>query len=214
MPATSTTQTIHLVRHGEVENPKGIIYGRLPGFHLSERGQRQAQAAARHLADADIGAIWASPLERAQETATPIAVAHGLEITTDDRLLESVNSFEGFGRTAYALLRNPRNWWHFRNPMKPSWGESFRDIAARMTAAIGDAIATSGGREVVVVSHQTPTVVARNALARRRMPPWLPFVPCQTGSITTLILENGVLESGKVLKATYVAPPEQSEGQD
>lgn len=201
--------TIHLVRHGEVENPKGIIYGRLPGFHLSERGQRQAGAAARRLADADIGTIWASPLERAQETAAAIAAPHGLDITTDDRLLESLNQFEGVGRTLYALLRNPRHWWRLRNPMKPSWGESFSDIRARMTAAISDALAASNGREVVIVSHQTPTIVARHALARRRVPPWLPFTPCQTGSVTTLVLEGG-----KVLKAAYFAPPELSEGQD
>lgn len=202
-------QTIHLVRHGEVENPKGIIYGRLPGFHLSERGRRQAAAAAERLKDADIGAIWASPLERAQETATFIAERHGLSITTDDRLLESVNSFEGVGKTAYALLRNPRHWWRFRNPMKPSWGESFRDIQARMTSAVTDAIGAAGGREVVVVSHMTPVIVARNSLARRRVPPWLPVTPCQTGSVTTLVLEGG-----KVLEASYAAPPEVSESQD
>lgn len=203
------TLTIHLVRHGEVENPKGIIYGRLPGFHLSARGQRQAEAAARRLADADVGAIWASPLERAQETAAAIAAVHGLDVTTDERLLESINSFEGVGRTAYALLRNPRHWWRLRNPMTPSWGESFSDIKARMTSVISDAISVSGGREVVIVSHQTPTIVARNSLARRRVPPWLPFTPCQTGSVTTLVLEEG-----KVLSASYFAPPERSEGQD
>lgn len=205
MPA----QTIHLIRHGEVENPTGIIYGRLPGFGLSERGQRQAAAAAERLKDADVGAIWASPLERAQETATFIAEAHRLPITTDDRLLESLTSLEGVGKTAYALLRNPRHWWRFRNPMRPSWGESFKDIQARMTSAITDAIAAAGGREVVVVSHMTPVIVARNSLARRWVPPWLPLTPCQTGSVTTLVLEGG-----KVLQASYAAPPEQSKGQD
>jgi broad specificity phosphatase PhoE len=203
------TETIHLVRHGEVENPKGIIYGRLPGFHLSERGQRQAAAAAERLKDANVGAIWASPLERAQETAGFIAHTHGLEIKTDDRLLESLNSFEGVGKTAYALLRNPRHWWRFRNPVKPSWGESFRDIQARMTSAISEAFITAGDRDVVVVSHMTPVIVARNSLARRRVPPWLPVTPCQTGSVTTLVLEEG-----KVMSASYFAPPEKSEGQD
>lgn len=203
------TETIHLVRHGEVENPKGIIYGRLPGFHLSERGRRQAAAAADRLKGANVGAIWASPLERAQETARFIADAHGLEIKTDDRLLESLNSFEGVGKTAYALLRNPRHWWRFRNPVKPSWGESFRDIQARMTSAISEAFIAAGDREVVVVSHMTPVIVARNALARRRVPPWLPVTPCQTGSVTTLVLEEG-----KVMSASYFAPPEKSEGQD
>lgn len=203
------SETVHLVRHGEVENPKGIIYGRLPGFHLSERGQRQAAAAAAHLKGADIGAVWASPLERAQETAKFIADSHGLEIKTDDRLLESLNSFEGVGKTVYALLRNPRHWWRFRNPMKPSWGESFRDIQARMTSAISDAFLEAGDKEVVIVSHMTPVMVARNSLARRRVPPWLPTSSCQTGSVTTLVLQGG-----KVLEASYFAPVDTSEGQD
>ena len=209
MTQTAMTQTIHLVRHGEVENPTGIIYGRLPGFNLSARGRRQAEAAARRLADADIGTIWASPLERAQETAAAIAAVHGIDMTTDDRLLESTSTFEGVGRTAYALLRNPRHWWRLRNPMKPSWGESYNDIKARMTSAISDAMAISGGRDVVIVSHQTPTIVARNALARRRVPAWVPFTPCQTGSVTTLVLDDG-----QVVNASYFAPPERSEGQD
>lgn len=204
-------QTVHLVRHGEVENPKGIIYGRLPGFHLSERGQRQARAAALHLRDAKIGAIWASPLERAQETARSIAELHEVDVTTDERLLESVTSFEGVGKTAFALLRNPMHWWRFRNPMKPSWGESFKDIEDRMMSAVEDAISAAGGLDVVIVSHQTPTIVTRNALSRGRgrVPPWLWFTPCHTGSVTTLVTEDG-----KVLQATYFAPPEQGQAQN
>ncbi|MDP9067030.1 MAG: histidine phosphatase family protein [Actinomycetota bacterium] len=195
--------TVHLVRHGEVENPKGIIYGRLPGYNLSERGRRQAEAAADRLAKADIGALWASPLERAQETAQAIASRHpGLEIWTDDRIIESGTTVEGVGRDLLALLRSPKHWWHFRNPMGPSWGESFGDIRARMLDAIQDALRQADGKEVTIVSHQTPVLVARLALARRRVPPWLAFTPCGTGSVTTLVLEEG-----RVLKAAYFAPP-------
>lgn len=202
-------QTIHLVRHGEVENPKGVIYGRLPGYHLSERGRRQARAAAEHLRDADIGALWASPLERAQQTAEAIAEPHGLDINTDERLIESFNWLEGVGKTVWAVLRNPAHWWRLRNPLTPSWGESFRDVAARMLPAIEEATEAAGGREVVIVSHQTPVLVARNVLARRRVPPWLGFTPCQTGSVTTLVLEEG-----KVLEASYFASRERSQAQD
>ena len=190
--------TVHLVRHGEVENPKGVIYGRLPGYHLSERGKRQAAAAARHLQDADVATIWASPLERAQETAGAIAEPHGLEIVTDDRLIESGNTFEGVGRTVWHLVSNPAHWWRFRNPLKPSWGESFAEIRARMIEAITEAAAGAEGREIVVVSHQTPVLVARLALARRRVPPWLGGAPCETGSVTSLKLEDGA-----VLSASY-----------
>ena len=193
---------VHLVRHGEVENPKGVIYGRLPGYHLSERGRRQATAAADRLDERPVGVVWASPLERAQETAAEIAQRHEIEIVTDERLIESDSTLEGVGRSARAFLTSPRNWWHLRNPLKPSWGESFGAIRIRMLAAIDDAIATADGRDVVVVSHQTPVLVARLALARRNVPPWLGFTPCGTGSVTSMELEDG-----KVVSASYFAPP-------
>lgn len=202
-------QTVHLVRHGQVENPKGVIYGRLPGYHLSERGRREARAAAEHLRDADLGALWSSPLERAQETAAAIAEPHGIDITTDERLTESFTWLEGVGRTVWAVVRNPANWWWLRNPWRPSWGESFRETQARILPAIEDALAAAGGREAVIVSHQTPVLVARFALARRRVPPWLGFTPCQTGSVTTLVLESSTL-----LEASYFVSSERSETRD
>lgn len=76
------------------------------------------------------------------------------------------------------------------------------EIRKRMVSAIEDAVAQAAGREVAIVSHQTPVLVARLALARRRVPPWLSFTPCGTGSVTTLVLEEG-----KVLSAAYFAPP-------
>jgi broad specificity phosphatase PhoE len=196
------TQTIHLVRHGEVENPMGVIYGRLPGYHLSARGQRQAAAAAARLATRDVGTIWASPLERAQETAAAIAEKHDLEIITDERLIESDSTLEGLGRRARDFARSPRYWWRFRNPLRPSWGESFVDIRLRMLSAIKEASSRSGGREVVIVSHQTPVLVARLALTKKRLPPWIGVTPCTTGSITTMELNEG-----QVISASYFAPP-------
>jgi broad specificity phosphatase PhoE len=194
--------TVHLVRHGEVENPKGVIYGRLPGFHLSERGKKQAEAASERLADSDVGAIWSSPMERAQETADAINERQGLEIVIDDRLIESRTTVEGVGRTLKSFLSSPRHWWHFRNPWTPSWGESFVEIKARMLDVIDDATGSTDGRDLVIVSHQTPILVARLALARRSVPPWLAFTPCGTGSITTLVVDNGVLR-----EASYFASP-------
>ena len=195
------TMTIHLVRHGQVENPKGVIYGRLPGFHLSEVGRRQAEAAADRLAAADVGGVWASPLERAQETAQTIASRHGVSIVTDERLTESRTTLEGAAHNLGTFLRSPKSWFSFRNPWSPSWGESFADIRVRMLEAVRDAAATADGRDVVLVSHQTPVLVARLALAQRRVPPWLAFTPCETGSVTSLELEGG-----RVLSASYFAP--------
>ena len=195
-------RTIHLVRHGEVENPTNVIYGRLPGFHLSERGRRQADAEAARLADSDITLVVASPMERAQETASAIADPHELEVSTDDRLIESGTTLEGVGRTLKALLSSPKHWWSLRNPLSPSWGESFADIRRRTVAAVTEAVERTEG-EVVIVSHQTPVLVARMALAQRAVPPWLSFTPCGTGSVTTLTLDDG-----KVVEAAYFAPPQ------
>ena len=83
------------MRHGEVHNPDKILYGRLPDYHLSERGRAQAQAVADWLAARDIVYVVASPLERAQETAEPIATRLGLPIDTDDDLIESSEHLSG-----------------------------------------------------------------------------------------------------------------------
>ena len=188
--------TIHLVRHGEVENPKGVIYGRLPGFHLSERGQMQAKESARFLSERDIGAIWASPLERAQETAKAIAEPHVMEIVTDERLIESETSLQGVGRNLAGFLMAPRRWWSLRNPLKPSWGESYANVRERMRSAVEDAIAAAGGREIVLVSHQTPVREAVRSLMRRRRPTVSGMTtPCHTGSVTTLEVDEGVVVS-------------------
>ena len=161
---------IHLVRHGEVFNPDGVLYGRIPGFHLSELGASMAAAAADHLAGRPLAALYSSPLQRAQESAAPWASAFGLEIRTEDRLIEPTNRFEGgtleFGPS---LLRHPHTWPWIVNPFKPSWGEPFASVAARMIAAIDDASAGADGGEVVMVSHQMPIVMVQRAVAGKKL---------------------------------------------
>ena len=68
-----STAIVHLVRHGEVDNPRGVIYGRLPHYHLSADGALMAKAAADFLSDRDVTVLRCSPLTRAVETAAPIA---------------------------------------------------------------------------------------------------------------------------------------------
>jgi broad specificity phosphatase PhoE len=121
---TNSTTTVHLLRHGEVYNPTGVLYGRLPGYHLSERGEAMAKRVAETLASRPITLVVSSPLERAQETARPLAAALNLQIDTDDRLIEAGNVFQGltFG-VGDGSLRRPSHWWHLRNPLRPSWGE-------------------------------------------------------------------------------------------
>lgn len=161
---------VHVVRHGEVHNPDGILYGQLPGYHLSERGRQMAQAAADSLAGADLTYVVASPLERAQETAEPIAAAHGLDVAVDDRLIESANHFQGLhvGTGDGALWRR-RHWRAYTNPFTPSWGEPYAEIAVRMTAALEAARARAEGHEAVVVSHQLPVWTLRRSLERKRL---------------------------------------------
>jgi broad specificity phosphatase PhoE len=161
---------VHLLRHGEVHNPEGVLYGRLPGYSLSERGLKMANRIAEHLAKADLAHVGSSPLERARETAQPIADAHRLEIATDERLVEADNIFQGltFGVGDGALTR-PRHWRHLRNPFKPSWGEPYAAQASRMLAAMEEARKNADGREALLVSHQLPIWVTRSFVEGRRL---------------------------------------------
>lgn len=153
---------VHLLRHGEVHNPQGVLYGRMDGYHLSELGRTMAQRVADTVGDRDITHLRASPLERAQETARPLATALGLEIVTDARVIESENKFEGqrFG-AGNSTLRHPGSWRHLWNPWKPSWGEPYKVVAARMMAAVDAARDAARGHEAVIVSHQLPIWTTR-----------------------------------------------------
>ncbi|WP_411141760.1 histidine phosphatase family protein [Streptomyces sp. x-80] len=161
---------VHLMRHGEVHNPDGVLYGRRPGYHLSDLGREMADRVAEHLAERDITHVVASPLERAQETATPIAGAHGLALTTDERLIEAANVFEGktFG-VGDGALKKPANWKYLTNPFRPSWGEPYIEQVVRMMAALGAARDAARGHEAVAVSHQLPIWIVRSFAERRRL---------------------------------------------
>jgi broad specificity phosphatase PhoE len=161
---------VHVMRHGEVHNPSKVLYGRLPDYHLSDRGREQAAAVADWLADRDITYIVASPLERAQETAAATASRHGLPIDTDADLIESWNIFEG-QRVAPGdgALRDPRNWPKLRNPLRPSWGEPYAEVAPRMIAALHRARKAAEGHEAVCVSHQLPVETLRRAMTGKRL---------------------------------------------
>jgi broad specificity phosphatase PhoE len=162
--------TIHLMRHGEVHNPAGVLYGRLPGYHLSDLGRKMADRVSEHLAGRDITHVMASPLERAQETAAPIAASHGLEIAADDRLIEAENVFQGkaFG-VGDGALRRPANWRYLVDPFKPSWGEPYVEQVVRMMSALAAARDAARGHEAVCVSHQLPIWIVRSFVERRRL---------------------------------------------
>jgi broad specificity phosphatase PhoE len=166
----ATKTKVPVLRHGEVHNPDKILYGRLPDFHLSALGGQMAKAAAETLAARDITYVVASPLERAQETAAPIAAEFKLEVATDTRLIESANYFEGKKvSVGDGALSNPRHWWVLRDPITPSWGEPYLVIAQRMFAALQAARVAAEGHEAVCVSHQLPIWTLRRYVEKKRL---------------------------------------------
>jgi broad specificity phosphatase PhoE len=166
----SERTVVHLLRHGEVHNPEKVLYGRLPGYQLSDLGARMAERAAQWFAGRDVVRLVASPLERARQTAAPIAARLGLPVVIDERLIESDNVFEGRSvGVGDGALRSPRAWWHLRNPFLPSWGEPYSRVALRMHAAAEVAREAARGHEAVLVSHQLPIWIARLSAEHRRL---------------------------------------------
>lgn len=170
---------VHLLRHGEVYNPEGVLYGRLPGYRLSDLGERQAELATRFFTGRPIVHLVASPLERAQQTASPLAAATGHVVNTDERLIEAGNALQGRKVAGgKGLFTDLGNYKFFYNPLKPSWGEPYVQIAARMMAALhaardaaDEAAEASGvaGGEAVCVSHQLPIVVVRRLVEGKKL---------------------------------------------
>lgn len=192
--AADTETIVHVMRHGEVHNPNGILYGRLPGFSLSVTGRAQAATVARALADHDIGLVVASPLQRAQETATPIAAQHELTVRTDDSLIEAGNTFEGLRvSVGDGALGRPRHWWKLRDPFTPSWGEPYLQIAHRMLAAVNKARVEAAGHEAVVVSHQLPVWTLRRFLEGKRLWHDPRQRQCSLASLTSLVYQGDTL---------------------
>jgi len=193
---------VHLLRHGEVHNPAGVLYGRLPGYHLSERGVAMAERIAETMATRDVVRIVSSPLERALQTAAPAATRLGLDIATDERLIEARNVFEGltFG-LGEGSLRNIVHWRHLRNPFRPSWGEPYAEIVARMQAAMADARKAADGHETLLVSHQLPIWAVRSAVEGRRLWHDPRKRACSLASLTTFTYEDE-----DVLSVAYSEP--------
>src|SRR6266704_5275322 len=196
------TTIVHLVRHGEVENPDGVLYGRLPGFHLSADGRVMAKAVAGFLAGRDVTVLRSSPLERALETAEPVAAQFGLTVQIDERLIEPWNHFEGLKvGVGDGSLRSPRHWIYLRNPFRPSWGEPYREVAARVLAAARDAARAARGHEAVCVSHQLPIWVTRRAVQGRQLWHDPRRRQCALGSVTSLTFDGD-----RVTAVSYAEP--------
>jgi broad specificity phosphatase PhoE len=187
-----TASLLHLVRHGEVHNPTGVLYGRIPGFGLSDLGFRMAQASADSLAGRPVTRIYASPLQRAQESAQPWGKEFGLPVITEDRIIEPTNKFEGqsfeFGPK---VITNPKSWPWVVNPLRPSWGEAYESIAARMLAAMDDAWAATPSGDVVLVSHQLPIWTAHRRITGAKLYHDPRKRRCSLSSITSFAKRDG-----------------------
>jgi broad specificity phosphatase PhoE len=194
---------VHVIRHGEVENPKKILYGRQPGWRLSERGQAMAQVIGDWSKDIDLGALHVSPLQRAQETAAPISAAHNIAITTDERLIEAANIFEGKSfEPGSGVLKHPASWRHLYNPFKPSWGEPYEEQINRMLAAVFAAKDAAKGRDAVVVSHQLPIWSLRSAIEGRSLLHDPRKRICTLASVTSVHFDD----EGLISDLTYSEP--------
>jgi len=204
---------IHLVRHGEVFNPSGVLYGRIPGYGLSDLGHRMAEAAALDLKarQRPVTRLMASPLQRAQESAAPIAEAFALPILTEDRLIEPTNRFEG--TVTRLAVRKPVNWPYLINPRRPSWGEPYVSIVARMLAAIEDAYRSVDDGDVVLVSHQLPIWMVHSQVTGKSLPHNPNRRRCSLSSITTLApVAGGTGDEGRPVRFEEVGYSDPAAG--
>jgi broad specificity phosphatase PhoE len=205
--------TVHLLRHGEVHNPAKILYGRLPGYRLSDDGLAMAKRAADWFADKDVVHLVSSPLERARQTAQPLAEATGLEVHVDERIIEAGNAFEGLAvGVGDGVLRAPRHWWKLRNPFRPSWGEPYVEIAARMIAAVEAARDEARGHEAVLVSHQLPIWTVRLHVEGRRFAHDPRRRQCGLASVTSLHYDGDRLDGVTYAEPAGATPPDAVPG--
>ena len=182
------TTVVHLVRHGEVYNPDKILYGRLPGWHLSERGQRQAAATASSFEGHDIRYFACSPLQRTQETSRPFTEVIGTKPNLDEDLLEAGNTFEGLHiKGIDSALWNPKYWPRLRRPSVPSWGEPYEEIADRMFHAIERAREAAEGAEAVLVTRQLCIIAAQRRARYLKLAHNPATRQCNLASVTSLI---------------------------
>ena len=191
----SDRTVVHLVRHGEVHNPDKILYGRLPDFHLSTTGHAMAKRVAEYFRGADVTHLRCSPMERTQETMAPIAEVLDIPVVIDGRVIEAENYLEGRQVSIASALRSPQVWWQLRNPLRPSWGEAYPAVVARMRLAMKDAAEQAAGHEAIIVTHQLPVWMARRDAEGRRLVHDPRLRECALASVTSFTYLDGRITS-------------------
>ncbi|MFT8704617.1 histidine phosphatase family protein [Bifidobacterium aquikefiricola] len=212
------TTTVNFVRHGEVYNPRHVLYERLPGFHLSDQGKEMVKASASFIAH-DEGmraatALYSSPLDRTRETAEiieatvdPVREALGLQdfqINFDPRLIEAGNEFRGtrIGYGKGALWRR-RNIVLLRNMRRPSWGETYQQIAARVKDFTFEKVQEHPDQQIIVVSHESPIWTFRHLMETGHPEHNMLRRNTDLASITSLTFDS---DTCALLGVSYVSP--------
>ena len=194
-----------LIRHGENDySKKGRLAGRLPGVHLNKRGQKQAEELAEALAEVPLKAVYSSPLERAMETAEPIAKARKLHVIREPGLIEAnVGQWEGKSVRRLALSK----YWRIvqRAPSRAGHpgGETFLQTQTRIVSTLDAICAKYKPRDIIAcVFHSDPIKLA---IAHYIGLPLDHFqrLGCDTGSVTALVIH----ESGAYLMKLNQRPP-------
>jgi broad specificity phosphatase PhoE len=182
---------VHVVRHGEVYNPDKILYGRLPHFVLSATGREQAQATGKFLAQRSISAIYASPMERAQETATHISQARPtpMAIQTHNNLNECLTPFQGKPLAELELIQ----FEVYTNNQPPF--EQAQDLRGRAVAFLQEQRRRHAHQEIIAVTHGDIVVTlfmlavgqSANDIGRGKLEEWgLPERYPATAGVLTL----------------------------
>jgi len=181
---------VYLIRHGEVQNPDGINYGTLPGWHLSERGIYQISELGSKMKDDGLsaGVIIASPLERAQETASILSQALNSAIKNDDRLLEWKMG-EWMGKPLKLFYETSG----YYSELKTDGMEPLESLADRVITVIQDAVNSQMG-DIIICSHREPMA---SALVKLQNLPWpeIHNIDMPMGSVWQLDYQDGVFQS-------------------
>lgn len=212
---TPTLTRLYLVRHCEVENPRGLLYGHLPNFPLSSRGIRQAQALGGKLANSGARRIYTSPLERAQQTA---AIIHrqlpASEVVTTSNLVEAE-----FGRYLQGISlrqipwRRPLWWLHMVWPGLLPNDETVSAMAARVDVPLQRHLTEFPGESCICVSHGDP--IQAFWIRHRGRRRWaLHRLQCAKGAMLCLDYRGTHLTAVRYIPPTEVTVAEIAPGLD
>ena len=148
------------IRHGEVENPDHVVYGRSPGFPLTAAGLAAARALGEALRAADVVGVYASSLDRARQAAEALAEPHGLAVTVDDHLIEWGGLARWQGRPWAEAMKEPAVIEMYADPVGNCPDDPLDRVGARVIAWADDATAAHPEGIVLGVSHEAPLIAA------------------------------------------------------